>query len=152
MTSGAFAISCANPFDLVKVRLQSDVANSLIGLPVRYKNARDALRSIVKTEGVPALWTGILPNIYRNAVVNATELATFDTVSQNLKGKIESSFIINLIGGMGAGLLSIIVGCPIDIVKTRMMNQWVIDGKPQEYMNMRHCFVKILMSEGILSF
>ena len=35
---------------------------------------------IVRQEGVKALWTGTTPNIARNSVVNAAELATYDQV------------------------------------------------------------------------
>lgn len=35
---------------------------------------------IIRQEGVRALWTGTTPNIARNSVVNAAELATYDTV------------------------------------------------------------------------
>ncbi|XP_072074284.1 uncharacterized protein [Arachis hypogaea] len=33
-------------------------------------------------EGVGALWTGIGPNIARNAIINAAELASYDHVKQ----------------------------------------------------------------------
>ena len=33
-------------------------------------------------EGVGALWTGIGPNIARNAIINAAELASYDQVKQ----------------------------------------------------------------------
>jgi hypothetical protein len=33
-------------------------------------------------EGVRALWTGIGPNVARNAIINAAELASYDQVKQ----------------------------------------------------------------------
>lgn len=33
-------------------------------------------------EGLTALWTGIGPNIARNAIINAAELASYDQVKQ----------------------------------------------------------------------
>jgi len=33
-------------------------------------------------EGVGALWTGIGPNIARNGIINAAELASYDQVKQ----------------------------------------------------------------------
>lgn len=38
----------------------------------------DAVRQIARTEGVAGFWTGILPNIARNSIINAAELATYD--------------------------------------------------------------------------
>jgi solute carrier family 25 uncoupling protein 8/9 len=39
---------------------------------------------IVKQEGFTALWTGITPNIMRNSVINAAELASYDQVKSSL--------------------------------------------------------------------
>lgn len=33
-------------------------------------------------EGVAALWTGLGPNIARNAIINAAELASYDQVKE----------------------------------------------------------------------
>lgn len=33
-------------------------------------------------EGIGALWTGLGPNIARNAIINAAELASYDQVKQ----------------------------------------------------------------------
>lgn len=46
-------------------------------------------------EGLGALWTGLGPNIARNAIVNAAELASYDQVKQVLNEK-SSSLILNL--------------------------------------------------------
>jgi solute carrier family 25 uncoupling protein 8/9 len=35
-----------------------------------------------KQEGIGALWTGIGPNIARNAIINAAELASYDQVKE----------------------------------------------------------------------
>jgi solute carrier family 25 uncoupling protein 8/9 len=43
-----------------------------------------AYRSIISTEGVGALWTGLGPNIARNAIINAAELASYDQIKETL--------------------------------------------------------------------
>ncbi len=37
-----------------------------------------------RQEGLKALWTGSTPNIARNAIVNAAELATYDQIKHSL--------------------------------------------------------------------
>lgn len=107
LTTGAIAIIVANPTDLVKVRLQSE-GKLPAGVPRRYAGAVDAYFTIVKLvskqifkyqcqntrlvesstfwfitqEGVSALWTGLGPNIARNAIVNAAELASYDQIKE----------------------------------------------------------------------
>ena len=78
--TGGIAISIANPTDLVKVRLQAQGKQA--GAAPKYPSAIAAYRMIAKEEGVAALWTGVVPNITRNSVINATELATYDQVCQ----------------------------------------------------------------------
>ena len=38
-----------------------------------------------RQEGVAALWTGLGPNVARNAIINAVELASYDEVKSGLK-------------------------------------------------------------------
>jgi len=39
---------------------------------------RDAYKKIYQTEGLIGYWRGVVPNMIRNSVINAAELATFD--------------------------------------------------------------------------
>lgn len=81
LTTGAIAIAVANPTDLVKVRLQAE-GKLPSGVPRRYSGALNAYYTIVGQEGLGALWTGLVPNIARNAIINAAELASYDQVKQ----------------------------------------------------------------------
>ncbi|ONI00022.1 hypothetical protein PRUPE_6G063200 [Prunus persica] len=81
LLTGALAIIVANPTDLVKVRLQAE-GKLPAGVPRRYSGAVDAYFTIVRQEGVGALWTGLGPNVARNAIINAAELASYDQVKE----------------------------------------------------------------------
>jgi solute carrier family 25 uncoupling protein 8/9 len=43
----------------------------------RYHGLNDAYSKIYKQEGLKGFWTGLAPNIVRNSVINAAELAGF---------------------------------------------------------------------------
>ena len=64
LATGALAIAVASPTDLVKVRMQADG----VGAAKRYPSALGAYGAIVRAEGLRALWTGLGPNVGRNAV------------------------------------------------------------------------------------
>lgn len=81
LITGALAIAVANPTDLVKVRLQAE-GKLPTGVPRRYSGALNAYYTIVRQEGLGALWTGLGPNLARNAIINAAELASYDQVKQ----------------------------------------------------------------------
>lgn len=54
------------------------------GQKPRYPGAFAAYGIIARTEGVRALWTGLGPNMARNAIVNAAELASYDQIKEKL--------------------------------------------------------------------
>jgi hypothetical protein len=62
------AFSC-NPFELVKTRLQSEAAGSLaVGHQHNYTGCWDALKTVVRTEGISGLYRGSLLSISRSIV------------------------------------------------------------------------------------
>ncbi|KQJ87020.1 mitochondrial uncoupling protein 1 [Brachypodium distachyon] len=145
-TTGALAIAVANPTDLVKVRLQSE-GKLAPGMPRRYAGAMDAYAKIVRQEGVAALWTGIGPNVARNAIINAAELASYDQVKQTilkLPG-FKDDVVTHILSGLGAGFFAVCVGSPVDVVKSRMMGD-------SAYKSTVDCFVQTLKNDGPLAF
>ncbi|KAJ6750703.1 hypothetical protein OIU85_001261 [Salix viminalis] len=146
LLTGAMAIVIANPTDLVKVRLQAE-GKLPAGVPGRYAGALDAYFTIVRQEGLGALWTGLGPNIARNAIINAAELASYDQVKQTIlqiPGFMDSAFT-HVLAGLGAGFFAVCIGSPIDVVKSRMMGD-------SSYKNTLDCFIKTLKNEGFLRF
>lgn len=69
------------PTDLVKVRFQSE-GKLQVGQQPRYSGVLNAYSTIVKQEGLKGLWTGLGPAVMRNSVINATELASYDTAKE----------------------------------------------------------------------
>ncbi|RCV32429.1 hypothetical protein SETIT_7G002100v2 [Setaria italica] len=80
LTTGVIAIVVANPTDLVKVRLQADGKANTVKR--NYSGALNAYATIIRQEGIGALWTGLGPNVARNAIINAAELASYDEFKQ----------------------------------------------------------------------
>lgn len=146
LTTGAVAITVANPTDLVKVRLQAE-GKLPPGVPRRYSGALNAYSTIVRKEGVGALWTGIGPNVARNAIINAAELASYDQVKQTIlkiPGFTDNVFT-HLLSGLGAGFFAVCIGSPVDVVKSRMMGD-------SSYKSTVDCFVKTLKNDGPFAF
>ncbi|KAK0147318.1 Mitochondrial uncoupling protein 2 [Merluccius polli] len=81
-TTGAMAVAVAQPTDVVKVRFQAQVRLPEAGGAKRYNGTFDAYRTIARDEGVRGLWKGCLPNITRNAIVNCSELVTYDIIKE----------------------------------------------------------------------
>ncbi|XP_073154480.1 mitochondrial uncoupling protein 1 isoform X2 [Henckelia pumila] len=125
LTTGALGIIIANPTDLVKVRLQAE-GKLPPGVPRRYSGALNAYSTIFRQEGLGALWTGVGPNIARNAIINAAELASYDQVKQTIL-KIPGftdNVVTHLFAGLGAGFFAVCIGSPVDVGSSQEC--WVI--------------------------
>ncbi|KAL6340927.1 hypothetical protein AAG906_032038 [Vitis piasezkii] len=146
LITGAIAIAVANPTDLVKVRLQAE-GKLPPGVPRRYTGALDAYYTIVRQEGLAALWTGLGPNIARNAIINAAELASYDQIKQTILkiSGFTDNLLTHLLAGLGAGFFAVCIGSPVDVVKSRMMGD-------STYKSTFDCFFKTLKNEGPFAF
>lgn len=85
----------------------------------------DCYSKIVAEKGLAGLWIGVGPNIMRNAIINAAEIASYDQykqlATQNF-GMHPSAFFTHFICAFAAGFNAVCCGSPVDVLKTRMMN------------------------------
>ncbi len=125
MITGAFGISVACPTDVVKIRLQAE-GRKPEGVPKRYNGSIDAYRKIVAEEGVKGLYSGLGPNIIRNSIMNAAELASYDQIKSILVKRFPKvnpdSKLLHFTCGLSAGFIAVVFASPIDVIKTRVMN------------------------------
>ncbi|NP_001384581.1 mitochondrial uncoupling protein 3 [Gallus gallus] len=143
-TTGAVAVTCAQPTDVVKVRFQA-----LGALPEsnrRYSGTVDAYRTIAREEGVRGLWRGTLPNIARNSIINCGELVTYDLIKDTLlRAQLMTDNVpCHFVAAFGAGFCATVVASPVDVVKTRYMN-----ASPGQYRNVPSCLLALLLQDGI---
>jgi solute carrier family 25 uncoupling protein 8/9 len=148
LLSGAIGITIASPTDLVKVRMQSQ-GKQTPGVPKKYPSAFSAYSIIIKEEGLGALWTGLGPNIARNALINAAELASYDQIKQTLLGTglFKDNAYCHMASSLGAGFVAVCVGSPVDVVKSRMMG-----AAPGMYSSMLDAFVQTAKKDGVMAF
>ncbi|XP_033969258.1 mitochondrial uncoupling protein 2-like [Trematomus bernacchii] len=148
-TTGAMAVTFAQPTDVVKIRFQAQSRLLESGSVKRYSSTFDAYRAIARDEGVRGLWKGALPNITRNAIVNCSELVTYDIIKELiLKNKLMTDNMpCHFVAGFAAGFCTTIVASPVDVVKTRFMNSM-----PGKYSGAMNCALTMLMKEGPTAF
>jgi len=142
ITSGAVAISFAQPTDVVKVRMQA--SSGTVGAT---KSSVDMYRAIYRQKGLLGLWVGLLPNMARNSIVNATELVAYDTFKDLLiKNKLlNDGLACHFSSGFCAGFMATLVASPIDVVKTRVMNG-------AQGMSFIKCAQELAIREGFFGF
>lgn len=119
ITTGATAVAFAQPTDVVKVRMQAQGTGQK-----RYSSCLEAYRTIAKQEGIKGLWKGVIPNITRNAIVNAAELVSYDMIKEAIlkRDLMSDNMPCHFVSAFGAGFCTTVVASPVDVVKTRYMN------------------------------
>jgi len=144
VTTGTLAILCAQPTDVVKVRMQA------AGGKGQYKGVLDAYRSIAKQEGFKSgLYRGTGPNIARNCIINVGETVVYDVVKEYL---ISADLMVDgihchLSSAVVAGVTATILANPVDVIKTRYMNS------PRgKYTGVLNCVTSTARKEGVKAF
>jgi solute carrier family 25 uncoupling protein 8/9 len=134
----------AQPTDVVKVRMQAN-----IGYPKRYPGTMIAYKIIGQQEGVRGLWRGAIPNITRNAVVNAAELVSYDLIkTQILRNQLMSDNLpCHFVSAFCAGFITTIFASPVDVIKTRIMNS-----SPGQYKSILHAVTTMYKEAGFFGF
>lgn len=148
-TTGAMAVAFAQPTDVVKVRFQAQTRLPESGAVKRYNSTIEAYKTIGRDEGIKGLWKGCLPNIVRNAIVNCSELVTYDIIKELiLKNKLMTDNMpCHFTAAFAAGFCTTIVASPVDVVKTRYMNS-----VPGQYSGAFNCAFTMLLKEGPTAF
>ncbi|XP_054901251.1 dicarboxylate carrier SLC25A8-like isoform X3 [Poeciliopsis prolifica] len=148
-TTGAMAVAFAQPTDVVKVRFQAQVHQPDNGSVKRYSSTTQAYRTIARVEGLRGLWKGCLLNITRNAIVNCSELVTYDIIKEQiLKNKMMTDNMpCHFTAAFAAGFCTTVVASPVDVVKTRFMNS-----VPGQYGGGANCALTMLLKEGPSAF
>lgn len=115
LLSGALAVLATNPVDVAKVRMQGSSKSKASSWWQPYAD-------IAQEEGVAGLWAGVTPNLARNSIINAVELAAFDSIHQQLEHiPTLTPTTMTLLAGMLAGILAALTGSPMDVIRSQLM-------------------------------
>jgi solute carrier family 25 uncoupling protein 27 len=136
--AGALAQYVAVPFDLLKVRMQSD--------RTRYTSISAAFRDIFAKEGLRGMWRGSVPAVQRAGIVNLGELSTYDLSKRwVLSLGIRDGPGAHILAAVCSGFVSSLLSTPADVVKSRMMEQ---DPSNPRYRGSWDCFKQAYRGEG----
>ncbi|KAF9304395.1 hypothetical protein BG003_001715, partial [Podila horticola] len=85
-TCGAMGAISANPFELIKTRLQSHSTGGLaVGNQYAYTGTFSALRTIVTTDGAMTLYRGSMISIARSMLGSAANLTTYSLLKDHAR-------------------------------------------------------------------
>ncbi|KAJ2944424.1 hypothetical protein O0L34_g3759 [Tuta absoluta] len=145
--AGGLSSAIANPTDVLKVRMQTGSEK---------RNLVRCFIDIYHLEGIRGLWRGVGPTSQRAAVIAAVELPVYDACKKRLSVTLGDTPLNHFASSLLASLGSAVASTPLDVIRTRLMNQRKIKGqivKSSEkiYKGTVDCFLQTVRSEGLLA-
>lgn len=137
--AGAFGMSIATPFDVVRTRFIAQDHNT------GYKSILDALTSIVRKEGVRGLFRGLVPSVAAIAPNAAIQFGTYNFILEHFKLFMETENVSRhtiLLAGAFSGTIAKTCIYPLDLTKKRL--------QIQEFQGHRTTFGKNITTSGML--
>ncbi|CAH0588840.1 unnamed protein product [Chrysodeixis includens] len=144
-TSGMMAITCVQPADLLKTRMQ------LLGPAGRNTSVFTVANDIVKKEGVMGFYVGLSAALFRQATYTTGRLGVFNGLFDYHKGHWgQPTFPTKIVIGMVAGGIGAFIGTPAEVALIRM----TADGrlppeKKRNYKNVFNALSRITTEEGV---
>mmetsp|Transcript_110808 Transcript_110808/g.220395 ORF Transcript_110808/g.220395 Transcript_110808/m.220395 type:complete len:306 (+) Transcript_110808:33-950(+) len=150
--TGATGAVIANPFDLVKVRMQSSPGSGGRGT---YSSVIAALKAIANEGGgIRGLWRGTGPTVQRATLLTASQVPCYDHFKHSMldRGYMREGYICHFTCSMVAGFVAAVVTSPADLIKSRIMIQPVDPtGRGTLYNGVVDCCIQVVRAEGPLA-
>ncbi|KAL1465126.1 hypothetical protein WDU94_004717 [Cyamophila willieti] len=146
-TSGMAATVFVQPLDLIKNRMQLDKVKE-------YKSSVQAFTSILRKEGLFAMYNGLSAGLLRQATYTTTRLGTYNLLLTKFTSSdgTPPNFFQKAAFGITAGATGAFVGTPAEVALVRM----TADGRlplaeRRNYKNVFHALYRITSEEGVLT-
>lgn len=145
LASGVPESLIVTPTQVIKVRMQ---AKEHLG---RFSGPLDCFRKTIAMEGLPSMYIGFGPTLWRNCVWNTVYFATMHKLKTMLP-KAESKIwdmTTTLVSGFGGAVFATCFNAPFDVVKSRFQSQIKIAGTIPKYRNTWQSLFLIYKEEGL---
>ncbi|XP_057230701.1 kidney mitochondrial carrier protein 1 [Malurus melanocephalus] len=145
--SGVISSSIANPTDVLKIRMQAQgsvIQGGMMGNFIQ----------IYQKEGTKGLWKAISLTAQRAAIVVGVELPMYDLTKKHLimSGFMGDTVYTHFLSSFACGLAGALASNPVDVVRTRMMNQKSQQhGGHSAYKGTLDCLVQTWKNEGFFA-
>jgi len=131
------------PIDTIKTRLQLDQTG-------KYKGIANCGQTVMKEEGVRALWKGLTPFATHLTLKYALRMgtnATFQGLLRDENGQLTTDR--RMLAGFGAGVTeALVIVTPFEVVKIKLQQQKGLAVENLKYKGTLHCGTTILKEQG----
>ncbi len=102
---------------------------------------------VIKESGIRGLYLGYFPTLYRQSLNQASRFYFFNKYKDYITSREKFTNTHSFCGGVGAGIFSVIISSPMDVLKTQMQEESV-----KQKSSMVQLSKTIYNSYGILGF
>ncbi|NXB93034.1 KMCP1 protein, partial [Vidua chalybeata] len=145
--SGVISSSIANPTDVLKIRMQAQGRTIQGGMMGNFIQ-------IYQKEGTKGLWKAISLTAQRAAIVVGVELPVYDLTKKHIimSGHMGDTVYTHFLSSFLCGLAGALASNPVDVVRTRMMNQKSQNlGGDTAYKGTLDCLLQTWRNEGFFA-
>ncbi|XP_053792074.1 kidney mitochondrial carrier protein 1 isoform X1 [Vidua chalybeata] len=145
--SGVISSSIANPTDVLKIRMQAQGRTIQGGMMGNFIQ-------IYQKEGTKGLWKGVSLTAQRAAIVVGVELPVYDLTKKHIimSGHMGDTVYTHFLSSFLCGLAGALASNPVDVVRTRMMNQKSQNlGGDTAYKGTLDCLLQTWRNEGFFA-
>jgi len=143
--AGAVSRTCVSPLERLKILYQVQSSHD-----VKYKGIWNSLRTIGREEGIGGYFKGNGTNVIRMFPYSAVQFAAYEQFKKAMikPGHDDLTPATRLGAGAAAGITSVTVTYPLDLIRTRLSVQTSQNFK---YNGIANCAIVIVRSEGLLA-
>ncbi|KAJ3189715.1 putative mitochondrial 2-oxoglutarate/malate carrier protein [Irineochytrium annulatum] len=147
------ATTVIQPIDMVKVRLQL----SGEGVHSSKPNALTVARSIIRSQGIASLYTGLSAGLLRQATYTTARMGLFNSFislaeSRNPPTAPRATVLQKAAAGLSAGAMGALIGNPCDLALIRMQADGLLpEAKRANYRGVGDAIRRIAGEEGVLA-
>ncbi|XP_068986388.1 mitochondrial glutathione transporter SLC25A40-like [Bombus flavifrons] len=143
-TARIWAATLVSPLELIRTKMQSQ--------RLSYAEILQALKTVIKYNGVPGLWMGLTTTLLRDVPFSAIYWLNYEAIKQKFQ-VTQQTFTFNFIAGAIAGSIAAFLTIPFDVVKTHrqieMGEKEIYSDKPGRIGGTWIVIKKIYMQNGV---
>ncbi|KAJ3436332.1 nicotinamide adenine dinucleotide transporter 1-related [Anaeramoeba flamelloides] len=132
------------PFDLAKTRMLTTKNKKKLGVV-------ESLQELSSQGNVKVYWTGLTPTLLALLVNWSVYFTSYEKVKQFLDSHTDHKTGLNFFSSMVSGALSVSIGNPFWVAKTRMQSESHLPFESREYQGTIQTIKKIYYEEGTSS-
>ncbi|KAF8328197.1 mitochondrial carrier [Cantharellus anzutake] len=132
-----------SPLELLRTRLQATPSRPSV--PRTLRSTMAGIRATVKVEGVPSLWRGLSPTLWRDVPFSGMYWAGYESGKAAFSRHGYEGPLVAFVSGATSGTFAAIVTSPFDVLKTRRQAMVATSGNSSSTLSVA---ANVVRSEG----